>query len=243
MERRTHPLAAIVPKPVERVFIVGQTGCGKTVLACDMLEQYHRQHPRHRIFILDPKRAFFDAPDQNSTALFPYGTLDQVRGKRRGIFVNARLLDDPGRSWFAGHETAFIVQEGAMAWILSWIYDHPDDARPSLVFGDELLQFMRGIRADPLLRAILQQGRGLSVGFWGIHQTPRFIDHTLLSETDRLYIGTLYDPRDKERLMSVAPLDGNRRLELLKTLPHREFWMLNRLRPQNSFRFVLEKRI
>lgn len=244
MQQQTPPnppaksqLQRLVFRPKSRNFIVGSVGSGKSTVGCTLLETYRREHPTHPIYIIDPKRRFFAAPDQDNPRLFPHGPAATVHGRREGVTVNGYEVKNVWAHRYK-HEKVFVVQDTETALeVFNYLLDKHDVRNPTMLYLDESMVFVGTTRASPGLRAIIQMGREMGIGTAIINQRPAWIDKTFLSESDRLYVGTLFNPEDCKTVASYAPT--NIRPRLLDPLPQKHFWLVDRLKPAESMYFKL----
>lgn len=236
------PLRTIIPLPSTRIFILGSTGSGKSTLQSVMLEGYHQLFPRHRIYIVDPKKRFYPQPEKNQNRLFPDGSLSRVIKNRIMVPINANLIHDVD-GFNYDDEWAWLVQDHQKTIeLMDWLYAHPNAKRPAVIAFDESFDFVPGARAHPSLRRLMQQGRELSVGVWITNQRPAWIDQTMFSETNRLYLGRLFHVKDRERMVDHAPFASVQKCrELLVPMPEHEWYLINKDKPQRSFKFRLSR--
>lgn len=201
----------VTPRPRSRTLILGATGSGKSTLGCTLLESYHEQHPRDVIYIMDPKERFVPR-DNDSTRLFPDGPTARIHGRVEGVAVNAVLLRNPyGFRW--DHERCFLVQDwDKITETLDYLWANHDVRRPVMVYNDESLELHNeAARIHPSMRRLIQMGREKGLGHITISQRPMGIGKTLRTETDKLFIGCLFDPGDLKAVSSLAnvPPEGN----------------------------------
>lgn len=219
---------------------MGATGSGKSTLVYDLVEEYHRLHPRHTIWLIDPKPELFpERKREYGRRVFPLGTLPVIRRKREGVVANARLIRDADGFRFKD-ETVFAIQSEQKALeFLTWRLHHPDVDRPSLAVFLESVQFIGHARADAAVRHVLQLGRQIGLGSLIIHQTPTWVDSTFFSESARLYVGFLTDDEHIKKVIRCATWPGKRTL-LEHPTPPRYFWMIEQ-RQRTAYYFTLDK--
>lgn len=172
----------------KRAMLFGQTGSGKSTFAATLADTTYKSTPRLRVVILDLKRRYFP---NGSDVLFPDGVKARLVGKRIGIpsggvIVNGTpsLMDRRKRIWVVQGLRNILV-------MLDWLYNHSDARKPTLIFADETNRLMDGARAKAVYETMLSEGREMNVGGIAIHQRPRNLTRSLLTESERLYIGHL----------------------------------------------------
>ncbi len=221
-----------------RAFFLGSTGSGKSTLVAQLSQHFLRLHPSSRLYVIDPKKRFFPKPVKNGV-LYPEGTEARVHGNRKGVTINARFIHDVDGFRYP-NEQVFLVQDHEKSLeLLDWLYKNPNVYRTALVILDESFDFFPGVRAHPSLRRLIQQGRELSTGIWIINQRPAWIDQTLFSETERMYIGRLFHEKDRKRIFENSPMPKERSLQLLEPMPKFSWFLLDKEEPALSFPFKL----
>lgn len=232
---------ALCPPPCSRGFIVGSVGSGKSTVGGGILEAYHRFFASHRLFIVDPKHRFF-AQKTNTHLLFPSGVTSSNHGRRDGVTVNATLLKGVGKlgRYSIPDSGTFVIQDTEDCLeFFDWILKHHDVRKPVLIYLDESFDFMRGVRAYPLLRKIIQMGREMGIGILIVNQRPSYVDATFISESERLYVGTLHNVNDRKKLADTVAIPNAQ--DLLIPMPKHTFWLINQAKPESSFQFRLTK--
>ena len=195
----------LTPLPCSRNLIVGSVGSGKSTVGATLLEWYHAFHPTHSIYIIDPKRRFIPIRD-DSAFLFPEGVSAKNHGRVNGVSVNARLLTSV--PLFVPKEPVvyLIHSQGLALRMFDWLFKHSNVRRPVLIYNDESLDIHRGNLVDYRFKRIIQMGREKGLGHVTINQRPKRIDTTLISESDRLYVGNLNNVNDRIALAETANL-------------------------------------
>lgn len=121
--------------------------------------------------------------------------------------------------------------------MFEWAFTNADVRRPILFYNDESMDLHRNGVVDYRFKRIIQMGREKGLGHITINQRPKRIDVTLISESERIYVGTLHNINDRKALYeTVAIPDAKRLLEPMD--PH-VFWMIDQKEPRNSHRFML----
>jgi len=225
----------LVPKPKSRNLIVGSVGSGKSTLGCALLDGYHSDYPSHAVVIVDPKHRFVPVAPTNS-ALFPEGYGSRNHGRIEGVATSARLLSVvPRRGKLEG--CVLIHDLGTALELFDYAFEHADVRKPVLFYNDESMDLHRNGMVDYRFKRIVQMGREKGLGHITINQRPKRIDVTLISESERIYIGTLHNINDRRALYeTVAIADAKR---LLEPMPAHVFWMVDQKDPANSRRFTL----
>lgn len=233
-------LAHLAPEPRTHNFVLGATGSGKSTLVYDMVEEYHRLHSSHHLWIIDPKPELFpERKKEYGRRVFPLGTLPVVRRKREGVVCNGRLVRDADGFKWPKDETVFVIQSVDKALeFLRYRLAHPDVTAPSLAVFLESVHFIGHARADAEVRHTLQLGRQIGLGSVLIHQTPTWVDGTFMSESSRLYVGHLRKLDHRKRVVEAVSLPDAKRF--LEPVAPRYWWMIDQTRGR-AYYFTLDK--
>lgn len=203
-------LAAVTPRSRSRSFIVAWTGSGKSTLAAALLEEYHRLHPRHVLYLIDPKRRFvpveIPSQDDYTGPIFPDGPASQNFGRRDGVAVVGDFLTKARTPPDRGPAVFVVQDEASIHELCEWLYKHATVRRPSLLFADESFDLVSRRQHDPF-RRLIQQGREIGVGSVVINQRPANIDQTWITESQQLYVGRLTKPEDRDRMVKASAVE------------------------------------
>lgn len=184
----------ITIKRSERVFIVGQTGSGKSYLAARLLM------PTNYVIVIDSKHMF----------TWGHG------GKFDDVYETVADLDQywDGPAAAIYRPSMAECAAGCQAFF-SWAWEQGGNI---LIYIDEILDLMDGTgKAARWLTKIMTQGRAKNLSVWGGTQRPSRVDFRLMSEAQHFFVGLLTVPEDQKR---VADMSGAVQLrDLLKTGP------------------------
>lgn len=182
-----------LPPPNSRVAFIGPTGCGKTVLATRMLQNYPN------VIVIDPKHQFtFDNPKFNHRIATKWPQFLKYLDKSRtdGLPVIWRPPED------------MMEQED-----LDRVYGLAFKRGNTLVYMDELYFLTNGSSfgtRTPWFRACVTAGRSKGIGVWSAFQRPAWIPLIALTETEVRCIFYLRDENDQKRIKEIAgPLPWN----------------------------------
>ena len=166
-------------KRSDRLFIVGQTGSGKSYLARELLNR------TDYVVVVDPKHMFsWEAGKQYDDIYTSVKELDQHwEGPAAAIYRPSQA------ELYAGCNALF-----AWAWKQGNI----------LVYIDEAYDLMVGGRSGYWLQKCMKQGRQKRLGIWCGSQRPAFVDLSLITEAQHFLVGFLAMPQDRKRMADVA---------------------------------------
>lgn len=195
-------LSRVLPEPASRIFICGSTGSGKSTLATQLLDLYHHTYRQSQIYVYDKKKRYYPVDPEANPSLFPHGYHERVIQRRRMVPLDGERVKKPHGASKDGRTWIYTDWDDGKR-LLDWLYSHPSADKPDLLFADESFDFMSSNgRADPSFRRLMQEGRALGHGIWTINQAPRWIDGTLLRETESLFIGSMNNPDDRKHLQA-----------------------------------------
>jgi len=228
----------LTPKPKSRSLIVGSVGSGKSTVGATLLEAYHSYYPTHRIYIIDPKHRFV-ARRYDTGRIFPEGVTARNHGRIDGVAVNGRLLvNADGYRW--PHDRIFVVQDlRKTLHLFDWLFDKSDVREPVMIYNDESLDMHRNNQMDWRMGRIVQMGREKGIGHMTVSQRPKRIDMRFISESERLYVGTLHNVNDRKALADTVSVPDAKRL--LVPMERHVFWMIDQADPSNSQRFMVRE--
>lgn len=193
----------LIPRRKTRSFCCGSTGVGKSTVGCALLEQYHFWYPKDRIVIVDTKERFV-AASVETDLIFPEGPFSRNHGKVDGVAVNGQFLHRSDAIMWP-KETVFVVQDAGEAYkFLGRLYKNADAREPVLIYFDESMDFIKSNWVAWPLYRILKQGREKGIGLFIISQGALGVQRDILGQAERLYIMTMYNNRDRERIVEVA---------------------------------------
>lgn len=191
-------------KPGTKAVLFGANGSGKSTLAIALLRWTFERYRTARIVIIDLKRRYF--PNGKDDVLFPAGLDARLVGRRIGVPCGGVLVDGEP-SLLQRRHRIWVVQglAGAIR-IMHWLYVHADARRPTYLFCDETNALTENGRAQPAYQRLLSEGREINVGGIHIHQRPRGMTRSLISEIERVYVGHLRHVEDIKYLRDALSL-------------------------------------
>lgn len=191
-------LRDILPRPDQRMAIVGASGSGKTVLERACINDLK---PRLAL-VIDPKCTWGgkDGPPGWRIIRDP-GVLNRLKRDVK------RILYRPGPEL---HHTD--------AWdtVYRWAYYRGD----LLLVTDEAYATMRGTHSPDWMRACITSGRELGVAMITCTQRPRGVDQRILTESEILAMFRLRKLDDRKTMTEYM---GD---EVLKRPPQYAFWVI-----------------
>lgn len=227
---------AIVPEPKSRNLVVGSVGSGKSTLGCSLLDTYHRLYPHHGVYIIDPKHRFVPVSSEDGS-LFPEGYTARNHGRIEGVATSARLVRVINRRLL--QPGAYLIHSlGDALMLYGYLFQHADVRRPVMLYNDESMDQHKNGLLDYRMKRVIQMGREKGMGHITLNQRPKRIDVTLISESERLYVGTLHNVNDRKALADTVAVPDARRL--LTAMPMHQFWMIDQVHPERSKRFTLK---
>lgn len=192
-------------KPGAKAVLFGANGSGKSTLAITLLRWTHDKYPNARYIIVDLKRRYFP---QGGDVLFPDGLDARMVGKRIGVPTGGIKLKSGVPNLLERRKKIWVVQGlSNTLQLMYWIYNNADARTPTYIFCDETNQLTENGRAKPMYLALLSEGREMNVGGIHIHQRPRGITRSLISEIERVYIGHLRHIDDIKYLRDTLAVD------------------------------------
>lgn len=188
-------------EPGERVVCVGQTGCGKSTAATDMIKRFLAEQPRGRVLIVDSKPRYRATHHANgmrvnyknwakgdtiadSVAVY---AADQLKAAYR--FTRCCILQS---LYASGDDTPFFETEVTRA--ARWLFKSSHMRAPTLFVVDEWYDLLTGALAgiaDRSLLRVLRAGRERFMAALINTQRPKSIPLPTLTEATKFLIFTL----------------------------------------------------
>jgi ABC-type dipeptide/oligopeptide/nickel transport system ATPase component len=181
----------LMPRPTERMMIVGASGSGKTTLARALLQ--HSKAPR--ILVIDPK-CTYGGPEGE-------GGYEMVRSPRDLRKLSSRATHIQYRPDVKYQNTAGYDE------VYEWMYRlaerlHKGGKRTNLLgYTDETFQTMRGTKAPDWQRNCITCGRELGLSLIFSTQRPRGIDPRVLTEAESTACFHLRNRDDRKTMSEV----------------------------------------
>lgn len=220
---------------------MASTGSGKSTLAAALVEDYMRRHPAHQLIILDPKDRFEPTGlELAGGPVFPDGPHERIIGRRRAVRVQGHYWRFP-RLLRPQHQVSIWSRDmGSPDLLFDHLFENAHIRRPLLVFADETINlFGNGGRATLPFRRLMQMGRALGIGMLLVNQRPKWIDGTLASDTENLYVGRLGNQADFAHIRKeLTPTTVAK--QMTTEMDHLKWFYVDRVRPARSRPFELE---
>lgn len=186
-------------KRSDRVFIVGATGTGKTLLGRRLFEAHNP--PR---LVIDPK------DDVDATG---------------GVFRDGRVavtFHDPGR--LPDAEVArFVPRDPGDLEAYDRLYTAIFERRDVVVWLDEAGDAAPSSGAPPGLRRVVKQGRSRGIGHIATHQRPVEVDRALLGNAEHIVIFDVRHPADVGTLAGAIGIPPAELAGIIQTMPPHGF--------------------
>jgi ABC-type dipeptide/oligopeptide/nickel transport system ATPase component len=177
----------------ERLGIIGKTGCGKTYLAIDFLNEAARNGCY--IVVLDNK-GFFGSEKINGKYRFTWkgaGLVRDFNGLYKASQMDLqKIVYRPNPELEANDPKEFGNTMDSFLW---WIYRRGN----TLLYIDEVASICDSYTIPNGLNAILKRGRELNVGLWYSTQEPVNVHNSLFSQSEQFIVfrTQLQSHRDK----------------------------------------------
>jgi hypothetical protein len=173
-------LDAIAPRRGNRVFIVGQTGTGKTTLTQRLLD-----YRRYKV-LLDVKGTL------NWPGYTVYRTLKTLTRAKEDALIYRPTHEDLNDD---------VLQDK----FFEWCYLR----RHCTVYVDEVMGVTYREELPHYYRAILTRGREFQVEMWSASQRPMNVPQVIMSESEELYTFRLSMPQDRKKIESMYPISAD----------------------------------
>lgn len=183
-------LADILPGRRDRVFLVGQTGCGKTTLAETMLRT------RPYVACIDPKGLLGWNDYRVFTSLRSFCSAPVSRVPRRIFRPTVEQLND-------GSVTEQFFE---------WVYR----SGQWTVYVDEAGAVTEGQIIPIYYKACLQRGREHGIETWSATQRPMNVPNVIMSESEHAYLFFLKMEGDREKVGRMCQLNP----DLMAVMPN-----------------------
>lgn len=170
----------LIPKPQERMLVVGATGTGKTTLSKCLLTAIGRANPKQAILVIDPK-CTYDPEDREYKMVRSPSALNWWIRRHRRIH-------------YRPHPMAQTVSDYDE--VYRWAYNRHD----ILVYTDETYLTMHHTTSPDWQRAIVTCGRELGVGAIFATQRPSGIDLRVYTESEHKVCFYLAHRDDRRRM-------------------------------------------
>lgn len=184
----TNSFLKFLPKPDERMLIVGMTGSGKTFLAERILRW------RDNVIAYDTK-GLLDWEGYETITSF--GTLKKSKSK----YIRYKPPDN-----------LIYKNEEAAEEFFNWVYQRGD----TTLYVDEIAQTCYKGFLPYSLHGILSRGRELGVSFVGSTQRPKGIPISLFSESERIACFKLRNYDDGKRIEQSIGVPASNLVKLPK---------------------------
>lgn len=171
----------------EHVFIVGSTGCGKTVLANCFLSNTNR-----RIFVLDTKGTFKWMKKQDKNSVF---TRDIRKIENLNTGINKLNFKKINKIIYRCTGPELIIEN--LEKFFGYIYKLGN----SIVYIDEIAQCCKNpLKYPKFMQYLYQQGRELGISVWGSTQRPKHIANFCMTEATHFFVFRMNSVSDRKKV-------------------------------------------
>jgi hypothetical protein len=195
----------------EHVTLIGTTGCGKTTLGLELIEQ--RDYP----LIVATKPSGEDA------------VLEELARKRDWHVCTELPLPNPAihrkvifwPSWRRIQEVP--QQREQIRDLLYTVWERGSHC----VYLDELRWVSESLKLKPILEVYWQQGRSLGISFVTNTQRPAWVPRVAYSQAEHVFLWRTRDPVDLHSLSGMGQVDPQHLRRGLRTLGRHDFIYAN----------------
>lgn len=170
----------LIPKPQERMMVVGATGTGKTTFSREILKVIGSSNPKQCILVIDPK-CTYDTQDKSYKMVRSPSEINWWNGRKRRLHYRPSPL----------HQSVSDYDE-----VYRWAYNRGD----ILVYTDETYLTMHHNISPDWQRAIVTCGRELGVGAIFATQRPSGVDLRIYTESEHKVSFYLAHRDDRKRM-------------------------------------------
>lgn len=193
----------------EHIALIGQTGCGKTTLAYELL-------PIRRfttVLATKPKSASLTrfAKDNKYEVLKEWPIKGRQAGPKRVLWPPMSNFNQVLKQRSIIH-TAFNDIYGAGGWC---------------IYADELRYITETLKLQFQVELFLQQGRELGISFVGGMQRPKFVPLAVYTNSTHLFFWREQDVNNLRRIGEINSIDPRFVSDVVTQLPEHEFLYIN----------------
>jgi len=205
--------------PGQHVTILGPTGCGKTILAQQLLVRSATPQLPGIMLVMKPR-------DKEVTRF-----LRENRWKRHVSWPPPRV---PFMRPPAGHcvwpraTFDFDADDENMARTFGNVLRHSYKVGDRIIMADEVVGLAQELKLGRGLNAIWTRGRSLGTGLWAMTQRPAYVPLNAYSQAEHLLIAYEPDADTRKRYGEIGGVDPKLVSAAVESLPEYHFLYLRR---------------
>jgi hypothetical protein len=174
----------------EHVFIAGQTGTGKSLIAEIYLAGYDY------VVKLDTKGEYYErkkkkepiwrglTENKDYTVIFHLKDVDQVKTPK---IIYVPSFDEQTQEYYNA--------------LMKWVYEREN----TILWIDELMSIADNHIKYPLyLKALMTRGRSKNAAVWALTQRPSDIPSIVLANSSRYFVFTMQLPQDRKKIADAT---------------------------------------
>jgi energy-coupling factor transporter ATP-binding protein EcfA2 len=215
-------------KSGEHVAFLGPTGCGKTTIAFDLMNELAEPERPAVLLVMKPRddvvKDYKKLTGFRKTERWPPAI-------RRGISKKGGGFGKKRRGWifWPRHGLRDIRRDDKMLekqfrLVLNECYR----SGKRIVFADEVVGLAKDLNLKKELEAIWMRGRSMECGLWASAQRPFEAPVAMYGQSEHLIIFKDSDKRSRDRYEEIGGVDGAQIKEIVLSLKKHEFLYVGR---------------